>query len=326
MKVGGMDLSFSGGYRSWLAGGLLALTATLISTLGVSGIAAAEKIALTFDDLPLNGSLPAGVTEVDIARDAVAILNERKLAPAYGFINAARLEGNPTGAQALKIWREGGQRVGNHTYTHMDLHQNDVETFERNLVQNEPVLALLAPAQEWRYFRYPYLREGETLEKRRTIRKYLKERDYQIAHVTVDFEDYLWNFAHPKCVERRDEQALDWMRITYMQAASDYIDLSRALARRLYGREISHVMLLHLGSFTKDRLPALLDLIKQKGFQVVTLQEAQSDPAYQVDPDVASRFGGSLFDLLMESRQIPYPQVKDKPREELKRICNPASG
>jgi hypothetical protein len=30
------------------------------------------KVALTFDDLPLNGTLPAGVTRVEITRDTLA--------------------------------------------------------------------------------------------------------------------------------------------------------------------------------------------------------------------------------------------------------------
>jgi hypothetical protein len=69
-------------------------------------LCAAEKVAVTFDDLPLNGSLPAGVTEVDIVKRVLPIFEQRKLPPMYGFINARKLESSPAGAQALRLWAE----------------------------------------------------------------------------------------------------------------------------------------------------------------------------------------------------------------------------
>ena len=59
----------------------------------------AQKVAITFDDLPLNGDLPPGVTRVEIARDAIAILKARHLPGAYGFINAKKLERNADAAE-----------------------------------------------------------------------------------------------------------------------------------------------------------------------------------------------------------------------------------
>ena len=77
----------------------------VVLTLSLTAsVCVAQKVAITFDDLPLNGDLPSGVTRVQIARDAVALLNARHLLSAYGFINAKKLEGNPDAAEALKIW------------------------------------------------------------------------------------------------------------------------------------------------------------------------------------------------------------------------------
>jgi Polysaccharide deacetylase len=109
----------------------------------VAQACAAQKVAITFDDLPLNGGLPAGVMRVQIARDVVALLKARHLPAAYGFINAKKLEGNPDAAEALKIWA-ADEPVGNHTYRHMNLNQNAPEAFEREIDQNEPALELLA--------------------------------------------------------------------------------------------------------------------------------------------------------------------------------------
>ena len=61
-------------------------------------VSAAQKLAITLDDLPLNGLLPAGVTRTEITRTVLAILKERHAPPVYGFINAKKLEGNADAA------------------------------------------------------------------------------------------------------------------------------------------------------------------------------------------------------------------------------------
>src|SRR5690606_24452111 len=132
----------------------------------------AQEISLTFDDLPNHGNLPPGVTREDVARTFVA-----NLTPAgvefYGFINAGRGEGNAVENEVLRIWRDGGFPLASHSFTHMDLHGNTVEDFKRNIDDNEAALEKLMAGENWMWFRYPYLREGDTLEKRRAVRAYL---------------------------------------------------------------------------------------------------------------------------------------------------------
>lgn len=103
--------------------------------------------------------------------------------------------------------------------------------------------------------------------------------------------------------------------------AAAYIDAAREAARLVFGRDISHVLLLHLGAFSDDILPDLLALLQQKGLRLVTLAQAQQDPVYQSDPDAASRYGGTLLELWTEARKIKYPPVPPKPVKELEAIC-----
>src|SRR5271166_361134 len=273
----------------------------------------AQKVAITFDDLPLNGELPPGVTRVQITRDTLALLHARKLPAVYGFINARKLEGNSDAAEALKIWA-AAEPFGNHTYGHMDLHANSAESFEREIQENEPVLELLnSENNNWHWLRYPFLREGDTVEKRRAVRSFLQAHGYRIAEVTLDWEDYMWNSAYARCVAKNDAKSIAWLRSSYLQTASEYLDFDRELAKLVYGREINHVLLLHLGAFSSTILPDALDLLEKKGFRIVTLEEAQSDPAYQGDPDTPSpEAGGTLLEQWMDAKKIPYPAVAEK--------------
>jgi len=287
-----------------------------------TGVCLGQKVAITFDDLPLNGDLPPEVTRVQIARDTIALLKARQAPPVYGFINAKKLEGNPDAAEALRIWA-AAEPFGNHTYGHMDLNANPAEAFEREIGENEPPLELLAAKdQNWHWLRYPFLREGDTVEKRRAVRGYLQAHGYRVAQVTLDWEDYLWNSAYARCAAKNDAPSIAWLRSSYLNIESSYLDVGRDLAKLVYGHDINHVLLLHLGAFSSTILPEALDLLEKKGFKPVTLEEAESDPAYEGDPDVGSRYGGTLLELWIEARKIQFPPVMPKPYKQLEEICN----
>jgi peptidoglycan/xylan/chitin deacetylase (PgdA/CDA1 family) len=284
------------------------------------GVSAAQKLAITFDDLPLNGSLPPGVTRVETAKNVLEILKKRHMPPVFGFINAKRLEGNADGAEALKLWA-ASEPVGNHTYSHMDLEQNAPEAFERDIEENEPALELLESNDNWHWLRYPYLHEGDTVEKRRAVRAYLKAHGYRIAQVTLDWEDYLWNTAYARCAAKNDNKSIEWLRTSYLSTASEFLDLGREQAKLIYGHEINYVLLMHLGAYSSRILPEALDLLKKKGFKLVTLEEAESDPAYESDPDVGLHDAGTLLDQMMQVKGIKYPDHTEKPYKEIESLC-----
>src|ERR1700683_5314979 len=288
--------------------------------MALCGVCSPHKLAITFDDLPLNGELPPGVTRPQTAANVLAILRKRHVPPVYGFINAKRLEGSADGAEALKLWA-AAEPFGNHTYSHMDLEQNSVEAYERDMAENEPVLELLGRKDDWHWLRYPYLHEGDTVEKRRAIRAYLKAHGYRIAQVTLDWEDYLWNTAYARCVAKGDRQSIEWLHSSYLSTASEFLDLGREQAKLIYGRDINYVLLMHLGAYSSTILPDALDLLKKKGFKLVTLEEAESDAAYDGDPDVGLHDAGTLLDQWMQVKQIKYPEHAEKPYKEIEGVC-----
>ncbi len=53
----------------------------------------------------------------------------------------------------------------------------------------------------------------------------------------------------------------------------------------------------------------------------MTLEEAQSDPVYDGDPDVGSKYGGTLLELWMEAKKAKFPAVMEKPYKQVEEIC-----
>jgi peptidoglycan/xylan/chitin deacetylase (PgdA/CDA1 family) len=282
----------------------------------------AQQIALTFDDLPSHGELPPGMTRVDVANSIIKTLKDAQVPEPYGFINASKLDKVPADMEVLKLWRAAGFPLGNHTFTHMSLTDNAVEAFEQDIAANEPTLRSLMPNADWHWFRYPFLWEGDTLEKRHAIRAYLKVHDYKIAQVTMDFGDYLFNSPYARCSEKKDSAAINHLRELYLSAATERIALNRKMATLIYGHEIKYIMLLHIGGFETVMLPQLIDLLKKQDFTFVTLPDAAGDPAYKDDPDLPIKYGGSFLEQMRQAKGLEYPPHADLPQKELDAMCH----
>jgi peptidoglycan/xylan/chitin deacetylase (PgdA/CDA1 family) len=282
---------------------------------------AQQEVAITVDDLPQHGDLPPGITRSDIAKSMIATFKVKGVPEVYGFINAKRIGDDPDRSASLKLWVDAGFPLGSHTFSHIDLTTHSAEEFEAEIAENESFLQSLMGTRDWRWFRYPYLHEGDTLEKRHAARKYLQEHNYQIAQVTLDFEDYAWNNPYARCVAKQDNEAIAWLKSSYLSTATEYISLGQKMATQVYGRDIKHVLLLHIGAFDSLMLPELLDLLAKQGFHFVTLAEAEKDPAYLRDPDMPFKDGGTLLDQLMESQHLKFPPHAEKPMEKLDSIC-----
>ena len=278
-------------------------------------------VALTFDDLPKVGALPEGMSWTGIAEKLTLELKANGLNGTYGFVNGSRLENDSDAQKALRTWVDAGMNIGSHTWSHPPLPKVTVSYFEHDIDLNELALKEYSNGRNWHWFRYPFLWEGETLEKRRAVRVHLSERGYRVAQVTLDFEDYAWNDAYVRCKAKQDSDAISWLKQSYLETAKQYVRLGREEQIIAFGHEVPNVMLLHANAFTTLILPDLITQLGDEGFSFASLPDVESDPVYARDPDASLRFGGTLPDQFMDSRHLKYPPVAPKPFQRLKTIC-----
>jgi peptidoglycan/xylan/chitin deacetylase (PgdA/CDA1 family) len=269
--------------------------------------AAAQQIALTFDDLPSHGALPSGITRVDIAKQIIVALKDAKAPSVYGFVNGIRLEDDPPSAPVLKLWRDAGFPLGNHTWSHRNLNQTGEADWEADTLRNEAVLAPLMKDGDWHWLRYPYLAEGETPAKHDAARAFLAAHGYRIASVTMSFDDYLWNEPYARCAAKGDTATIATLETAWLAAAQSSLTYYHALSQQLYGRDIPYVLLMHLGAFDARMLPRLLALYRAKGVTLVSLDEAERDPFYARAVDPSAPDGPMTLEQAMAARGATFP-------------------
>lgn len=250
------------------------------------------EIAITFDDLPAHSLLPPGETRLDVAEKIIAALKAAGAPPIYGFVNGVRLAQEPASAPVLDAWRAAGFPLGNHTWTHPNLNAVSVQDYEDEIAKGEPLLKeKMGDAEgeyDWRWFRYPFLAEGDQPEKRAAIRSFLAGRGYRIAAVTMSFGDFAYNEPYARCMAKGDQAEIARLEAAWLKGAVQVLDNDRTMSMALYGREIPYVLLMHIGAFDARMLPRLLELYHQRGVRLVTLPQAERDPFYRFATDLGA--------------------------------------
>ncbi len=278
-------------------------------------------VALTFDDLPAAGDLLPGTTRTETIAKLAEELRANHLQGTYGFVTASDLQDDPDTQQALQAWVDAGMNIGNHTWSHPSLTTDSAAAFEKDIALDEPALRQYDPKRDWHWFRYPYLEEGDTLDKREAVRAWLRVHRYRIAEVTLNFQDDDWDDAWGRCLEKHDEANLAWLRQSYLENAAEFIRLGREEEQIAFGHEIPNVLLLHATTATTAMLPSLIAQMRGEGFRFASLARVERNRAYALDPAAGSAGGGPLTNQFLNARHSPYPPFKPEPEQRLASIC-----
>ena len=284
------------------------------------------QMAITVDDLPVHGKLPPGLTRTDVTKSILETLKSHHVPEVYGFINAARAPQEKEGLEVLKLWVNAGYPLGNHTFSHPHLNKITAEQFNREIEKNEPTLKEIAGLHDWHYFRYPFLDEGDTIEKRESVRGYLKEKKYKIAFVTDEFEDWAWNDPYARCILSQDPKSVEELKKSFLIEAESRFLRDSNLLEALYHRPVRRILLLHIGAFDALMLSSLLKMYQGKGVEFIPLSEAIKDPIYQKDLGLAKGGGGDFEYNDLKSQGLTLEQLGlapgwKFPGKELEKLC-----
>lgn len=288
----------------------LGLTLTgLAAALAVTACAHADdavkpsgfKLAITVDDLSAHGSLPPGVTRQQVADKFLAAFKAHKVPEAYGFINGVQLEREPDSKGVLTAWRAAGYPLGNHGYTHMNSGQNTAAAFEGDIAGNEALLGELMSGQDWHWLRFPFLVAGSD-QTHAEIMTYVADHGYKVADVSMSFNDWAYTDTYARCMAKGDTATVEALKTRYMGDVVASMKRSRLLAQKVYGHDIPHVLLIHVGAFTGEMLPQVLDAFEAQGVSYVTLADAESDAAYDETGPKAGQ--GTLIERTAQEKGI----------------------
>jgi peptidoglycan-N-acetylglucosamine deacetylase len=253
----------------------------LIITLLFSFNSFAQEIALTFDDAPLgDGAIFSGMQRTS---RIIETLKKHKVKQVAFFVVTSHI--NSDGLQRLKMYSDAGHLLANHSHTHNWINVMGTANYIRDIQKADSILkATTLPYQPW--YRYPFLDEGRTKTSRDSIRAALGALSLMNAYITIDNYDWYINSAASQAIKSNIKINTNELKKFYLEHIWNSIQFYDNIGRRILGRSPKHVLLLHENDLAALFLGDLIQLLKDKGWKIISPKEAYTDPIAKEIPDV----------------------------------------
>lgn len=262
-----------------------------------------EEFAITIDD-PHCGTYP-GYPDWNerLLKTLAAHRHQAAL-----FVCGKRVD-SPQGRRLLQTWDQAGHLLGNHSYNHYNLNraEHDAAEFEAELLRTDKLLAPYRHRVRW--FRFPYLKAGESAAKRDKVRNSLRRHGYKHGYVTIDASDWAINSRLVERLKKNPNADLSPYRDFYLEHMWARARYYSALAREVKGRPVKHTVLLHHSLLNSLFLNDLIENFESKGWKLTDASQVYQDPIFSEEPDVLPA-GESIIWSLAQSKKHPglrYP-------------------
>ena len=194
--------------------------------------------------------------------------------------------------------------IGNHTYSHRNYNapEANVAAYQEDILRAEALLKEFPRFKK--YFRFPMLKEGDTVAKRDAMRSFLAQHGYRNGHVTIDNSD--WAIDQRLTARLKKDPAADVKpyRDFYLEHVWERASYYDSLARRVEGRPIKHTVLVHFNLLNGLFLGDLIGMFKAKGWHLIDAEEAFTDRVFASNPKVVPAGESLVWSLAKENRKF----------------------
>jgi len=276
-----------------------------------SHLAVAKSLALSFDD-GLDPSVDMAATQIN--HDLLNTLKQNKIA-AIVYPSLSKI-GGPAGLELIATWGKQGHRIGNHSNLHLSLNKDEVSlsSYLNDMQQGHQAFSSLEGFTA--RYRFPFLKEGNTQQKRDGVRQWLTTHHYQSGAVSIDASDWYYNQLFLKYQQENDQESLNKLKAAYIAHLLNRADYYDQLALQTLGRSPKHVLLLHVRAINAAWLDDVIQAFQQQGWDFIDSDTAYQDPLYSLQLQVLPAGESILWSIasVYGIANLRYP-AEDAPYE-----------
>jgi len=260
-----------------------------------------KKIAVGFVSIPpLDRSDDPPKDSFATAQLLMEILKSHRI-PATGFVNGSSVSDGekifPVRAEIVKKWRDEGFEVGLGGFNHLSFYDTPYDQYVANSEKNQAVVKkILGEAADVRYYSYPYLNTGKSVEDRDRFESWLASRGLSTVKYTVDNQEWMYSYAYDMARNDNDLNTMKEIRESFLNYMSKMFDHFETYSREMFGRDIAQTMVLTSSRLVADTGHELFGMLEKRGYKFVPISAAQRDPAYQTAEDFMGKAGISWFE------------------------------
>jgi peptidoglycan-N-acetylglucosamine deacetylase len=269
----------------------------------------AQQIAITFDDAPTgNGPLLSGAERT---QKILQHLKTEGVRQAAFFVVTQHTE--TLGTDRLLEYARHGHLLANHSHAHQWIRAIGASNYIKGIAKADSILRLLPNYSH--FYRYPFLDEGKTRPVRDSIRNGLKSLGLANGYVTVDNYDWFINGLIRKAQNDNLEVDFQKLKEVYIEHIWNSIVFYENIAKTIIGRSPKHVLLLHENDLAAHFLGDLLRHIKSKGWEIISVEDAYSDPISEEIPDVLFNGQGRVAAIANSKGVAPAKLIQESEDE-----------
>ncbi len=305
----------------WLLAVLAGFIVVVLDPTIPAADTALRPLLVTVDDLPISSARlhPDPAERERITRDLLASLRKHGI-KAVGLVTWRNVH-DDADRRLLELWLDDGHELGNHSNEHKNYSAAEPEAYIADAERGRAALAeFLAPrGRKVRFFRFPFLREGDTEAKLIAMRRYLERSDQKSLPVTIDNQD--WSFEEPWVEARRrsDRAAEGEIAEDFQASLRIAVRLHERRGDELFGRTTPQILLLHATEVGSAQWDRLFTWLEGSGHRFATADEVLSDPALGEQHHFVGRYGVGLWDRIAHEREV------ETARREVERVLGAQS-
>lgn len=251
--------------------------------------------------------------------DAILEAIEKNGLNAALFVCGKRVD-NSEGMVLLSKWNDKGHMICNHSYSHGYFHSKklSLEAFESDFMKGDSIINSFSGYTK--LFRFPYLKEGDTPEKRDGFRDFMSKHGYRNGYVTIDASDWYIDKRLVDTLKSTPDIDITPFKEYYISHIYNRAMFYDSLAVALTGRHIKHNLLLHHNFINASFLGELLIHFKKYGWELINASDAFKDEIYNSQPQILPAGESLVWALAKESGKyesmLRYPG-EDSQYEEI---------
>ncbi len=270
------------------------------------------RISFTFDDGQINDIGPYKLEKWN----QMLLSNLKKHHLRAILFSSGRNKSFEKGKYVLSSWNDAGHLIANHTLSHPNFNSEKVtlEMFKTELIQMDSLINKYSNYLP--YFRFPYLKEGNSIEKVKGFRQFLKEKAYKNGYVTVDCSDWYIDSRLVQRIKQNPNADISGFKSYYKKHLLERALFYDSLAYEQTHRRINHVLLLHHNLTAALFLDELIQHFKDNGWEVMDADKAYKDDIYLEEPDHIPAGESLIWALAKESGK--FDEVLRYPAEDSK--------
>jgi beta-lactamase regulating signal transducer with metallopeptidase domain len=262
-----------------------------------------KKIAVAFVSIPPVDRMENPPKDADATMRLLIEKLRSHRVPAIGFVQGSMISDGekmyPVRAEIVRTWRDAGFEIGIGGYKHIWFHGTPFDEYVANAEKNEIVTKKILAEKNLplRYFSYPFLNNGKTIEDKNRFENWLTTRGLRSVKYTFDNSEWVYSFAYDMARKDNDIDTMKEIRAEYLGYMMKMTEHYEAYSQEMFGRDIAQTLVLTPSRLITDTADEFFGMLNTRGYKFVSMDEAQAEEAYQTkEAIVESQSGISWFE------------------------------